>query len=237
MLITGMFMRRSRFQLSLFQKTLILSAALHLAMLVVFALFVPSRVVTYVQVPVEVVALPPPPDILGEKQVSPPEIPEPVVETREKVKVYLPDAPLTIISEIAGYEGGVAFRELTLGLGSEDIFPSDAGLPLPSPAVGMPSFPVAGDRLTLYGPAGERGLLHAPLPRYPDWAREQGLEAYIELKLWIDSAGRINEISVLKSSGNPALDRICLETVRHWIFESAEEEMTWAVLPLRFHLI
>lgn len=90
----------------------------------------------------------------------------------------------------------------------------------------------------LRGPGAERKVIFAPLPYYPDWAKERGVEAYVELKLWIDISGTVKEVSVVKSSGFPDLDRICVETVARWRFaEEREGKTTYAILPLRFRLI
>ena len=62
---------------------------------------------------------------------------------------------------------------------------------------------------------------HAPLPRYPTLAREQGLEGVVVLSVLVRHDGRVDEARVAVSSGTIVLDQAALAAVRTWLFAPA----------------
>jgi len=62
-----------------------------------------------------------------------------------------------------------------------------------------------------------------PPPRYPTLARRRGQEGVVRLRLSIDALGRVDAVTVLRTSGFPLLDRAALKAVRSWRFEPARE--------------
>ncbi|MFH1903559.1 MAG: energy transducer TonB [Candidatus Omnitrophota bacterium] len=222
--------------MNLFQKTLTFSFIGHAVILTVFALALPSRVMTFAQIPVELAPLPEPPPVLGQGRGRP--LTAAPVESvfRSLVGIYLPAARPTDTGP-AVLEPGVSPPVLS----AVNLLPSAAraraGLPLIVPEGNIGRGFSSESAFKLSGPGARRKLISAPLPYYPEWAKERGVEAYLELKMWIDSSGSVQDVSILKSSGHPDLDRICAETISRWRFDPEEGQPTWAVLPLRFHLI
>jgi protein TonB len=64
---------------------------------------------------------------------------------------------------------------------------------------------------------------HAPLPRYPTAAREQGLEGVVVLSVLIRQDGRVDDARVAISSGAIVLDQAALAAVRAWLFAPATQ--------------
>ncbi|MFA7327976.1 MAG: energy transducer TonB [Candidatus Ratteibacteria bacterium] len=222
--------------MNLFQKTLTISFIGHAVILTVFALALPSRVMIFTQIPVELASLPEAPPVLGQGRGRPLTTAPVQGVFRSLVGIYLPSARLAYTGP-AVLEPGVVPPTLS----SVSLLPSAAraraSLPLivPEGNVGRGFSSEAAFKLS--GPGAKRKLISAPLPYYPKWAKERGVEAYLELKMWIDSSGNVQDVSILKSSGYSDLDRICTETISRWRFDPEEGQPTWAILPLRFHLI
>jgi protein TonB len=62
---------------------------------------------------------------------------------------------------------------------------------------------------------------HAPPPRYPMLAREQGLEGVVVLSVLVRPDGRVEDARVASSSGADVLDAAALSAVRTWLFTPA----------------
>jgi protein TonB len=77
-------------------------------------------------------------------------------------------------------------------------------------------------------------------PPYPRKARRMGYEGIVMLKVLIDENGRVDDLTVLKSSGHTVLDRAALSAVRKWLFEPGTEggikKKMWVKIPVRFDL-
>ena len=222
--------------MNLLQKTLTFSFIGHVVIFTVFALALPSRVMTFTQIPVELAPLPEAPPVLGQGRGRPLTTAPTEGGFRSLVGIYLPSARANYTGPVV-LEPGIAPPILT----SVNLLPSAArprvSLPLivPEGNIGRGFSSEAAFKLS--GPGAKRKLISAPLPYYPKWAKERGVEAYLELKMWIDSSGSVQDVSILKSSGYPDLDRVCAETISRWRFDPEEGQPTWAILPLRFHLI
>jgi protein TonB len=56
----------------------------------------------------------------------------------------------------------------------------------------------------------------------------------------IDANGRVDDLTLLKSSGHSVLDRAALSAVRKWLFEPGTEggikKKMWVKIPVRFDL-
>jgi protein TonB len=63
-----------------------------------------------------------------------------------------------------------------------------------------------------------------PSPSYPQASRLRGEQGRVSLLVQVDMAGRVMGVSVLNSSGFPALDRAAEEAVRRWRFEPATQD-------------
>ena len=79
-----------------------------------------------------------------------------------------------------------------------------------------------------------------PAPAYPSKARRLGYEGVVMLKVLVDENGRVDDLTVLESSGYPILDRTALASVRKWLFEPGTEgdikKKMWVRVPVRFRL-
>ena len=64
---------------------------------------------------------------------------------------------------------------------------------------------------------------HAPVPRYPMAAREQGLEGVVVLSVLVRYDGRVDDARVAVSSGAIVLDQAALAAVRTWLFAPATQ--------------
>ena len=77
-------------------------------------------------------------------------------------------------------------------------------------------------------------------PPYPRKARRLGHEGTVMLKVLINEKGRVDDLTVLKSSGHTVLDRAALSAVRKWLFEPGTEggikKKMWVKIPVRFDL-
>jgi len=77
-------------------------------------------------------------------------------------------------------------------------------------------------------------------PPYPRKARRLGYEGIVMLKVLIDENGRVDDLTVLKSSGHTVLDRAASSAVRKWLFEPGTEggikKRMWVKIPVRFDL-
>ena len=58
------------------------------------------------------------------------------------------------------------------------------------------------------------GHLHNPKPPYPQRSIENGETGVVRLRVTVEANGKLSAVSLVKSSGYPALDRSALKTVR-----------------------
>ena len=77
-------------------------------------------------------------------------------------------------------------------------------------------------------------------PPYPQFARAQGWEGTVVLRIKINQAGAVDSVRTRKSSGFPSLDESAVQSVKTWRFEPAKDgEFPIPVtvdLPIRFDL-
>ena len=77
-------------------------------------------------------------------------------------------------------------------------------------------------------------------PPYPRKARRLGFEGIVMLKVLIDENGRVDHLTVIKSSGYDVLDRAALSAVKRWLFEPGTEDgikkKMWVKIPVHFQL-
>jgi len=62
---------------------------------------------------------------------------------------------------------------------------------------------------------------HSNVPHYPEAAREQGEEGWVNLGFMVSAAGTPYEIYVKDSSGNAVLERTALKAMESWTFQPA----------------
>jgi protein TonB len=61
-------------------------------------------------------------------------------------------------------------------------------------------------------------FLKNPAPRYPEYARMQGWEGVVSLRVVVKSDGAVGDVVVEQSSGYKVLDDSAVKTVRAWQF-------------------
>jgi len=80
----------------------------------------------------------------------------------------------------------------------------------------------------------------AERPPYPQFAREQGWEGTVVLRIQVNQTGTVDSVETRKSSGFSILDESALQSVKTWTFEPAKDgEIPIPVtvdLPIRFDL-
>ena len=74
-----------------------------------------------------------------------------------------------------------------------------------------------------------------PEPPYPRWARQQGLQGKLTLRVEVSPSGAISELQLKETSGHDLLDRHVLEWVRaHWSWQPANQRLY--LIPFVFEL-
>lgn len=81
-----------------------------------------------------------------------------------------------------------------------------------------------------------RPLPGNPQPRYPSLARRRGEEGRVLLRLTVNATGRVEAVSVARSSGYELLDQEAQRTVARWRFQSPPTERMVAQIPITFRL-
>jgi TonB family protein len=93
---------------------------------------------------------------------------------------------------------------------------------------------------TLLGPVADRKLLSFVQPRYPEWAKKEGVEAIVRLYFVVLEDGSLKEnIVVQKTSGYQDFDANAVDALKKWRFEplprgSAGEQ--WGEITFRYRL-
>jgi len=80
-------------------------------------------------------------------------------------------------------------------------------------------------------------LYQPPPPVYPEWARREGIQGKVVIKVWFDKDGFAVDAQVVRSSGNPGLDSVAKNYALKFrispITEDIEEE---GIVPVTFEL-
>lgn len=94
----------------------------------------------------------------------------------------------------------------------------------------------AGNPIRLARPRGD----YQTRPRYPESARQQGIEGVSLLRFEVQANGTVGEIHIERSAGYQDLDRAAVEAVKKWRFDPArrgnQPMAVWVTLPVRFEL-
>ena len=73
--------------------------------------------------------------------------------------------------------------------------------------------------LDITGPIASRGIKYRADPKYPDWARKQGVEGVVTVQIKVDSKGDVKDIFVVKTCGFKVLDQVVIDCMRSWKFD------------------
>lgn len=89
-------------------------------------------------------------------------------------------------------------------------------------------------------PQASANYLHNPAPDYPEASKDQEEEGKVLLRVLVNAAGRVDQLTLKKSSGYARLDQSALTTVKTWRFVPAHRgdvnEAAWVVIPISFNL-
>lgn len=73
-------------------------------------------------------------------------------------------------------------------------------------------------------------------PYYPMIARQKKWEGIVMLKLYVDKNGKINEITLAKSSGYKILDESAVKSVKEWKLINNYNKNIYIIVPIEFKL-
>jgi len=89
-------------------------------------------------------------------------------------------------------------------------------------------------------PRFDVAYLDNPKPAYPLSARRMQLEGTVRLRVFVNAAGRAEQVELQATSGSPVLDRSAMDAVRRWRFVPArrgeEAVPAWVIVPIVFTL-
>ena len=113
-----------------------------------------------------------------------------------------------------------------------------APVAVPPQATLTPEMPKAA--ATVEPPRFDLAYLNNPSPIYPPISRRLREEGRVVLRVLVNSAGLVDSIEVVDTSGYARLDETALAAVRRWRFvpaRSGENAVAgWAIVPIAFHL-
>lgn len=82
--------------------------------------------------------------------------------------------------------------------------------------------------------------IYNPKPKYPELAKQAGIEGTTVIKMLVDIDGTVREVKILKSSGNQMLDQAALVAAKQSKFTPAKQRdkfvRVWVSRPFRFLL-
>ena len=93
--------------------------------------------------------------------------------------------------------------------------------------------------IEIEGPLKDRKVAGADIPKFPDWAKKQGMmEAEVAIRFNVDAEGFVMPgMRVERTSGYGRLDRLCMDSLRNWTFVPAPGSgAQWGVITFRFIL-
>jgi protein TonB len=121
----------------------------------------------------------------------------------------------------------------------DELLPGEPGPPMPEG--------VAGGEGTEPAPAVETPvywklkLVDMRPPVYPPRCLRMGIEGRVRVRVLVGENGKVQEVTLDRSSGESALDESALEAVRTWRFEPARRNgvpvRAWAIVPVEFKLL
>ena len=215
--------------------SLVGSVGLHLAILALSQLFPASPVQTKDSAVIElIVTAPPEPEVIEETPESP-ELPAPADAPPEAVTAT---AVVTEVAEPTRVESQFRVEADTLQTrdsNESSVDVSDAlrsvGQPRPGSqgsggdALGRGAGRPSGGGSRQAANSGRRGprtvgCAYCPKPNYPESALADGVEGSPNVSIDTDANGNVIGVSLIRSSGNGALDQAVLQAVRGWRLET-----------------
>ncbi len=83
-------------------------------------------------------------------------------------------------------------------------------------------------------------LIKSINPRYPDLARQAGIEGTVLIEVLVNEEGKIEQARVIQSDVTPAMEKAALEAVKKFLFKPAKQRTVPVparmAIPIRFKL-
>ena len=123
----------------------------------------------------------------------------------------------------------------------DELLPGEPGPPSPEGVPGGEGEPGAANAGAETPVFWKMKPLETRAPIYPPRCLRMGIEGTVRVRVLVGEDGRVQEVTIGKSSGEAALDEAAMEAVRYWRFEAAKRNgvpvRAWAVVPIEFKLI
>jgi protein TonB len=75
-------------------------------------------------------------------------------------------------------------------------------------------------------------LIRSQTPRYPDLARQAGIEGTVLLSVLVDEDGKVSDVSVIQSDVTTAMEKAAEEAVKNFYFKPAKQR----TVPVKAHI-
>lgn len=95
------------------------------------------------------------------------------------------------------------------------------------------------DAFDLEGPLARRPLVKAPLPPYPDWAKEAGIEGDVTIRFSVLADGSVRPDILVKKTLDPRFDSVVVTTIKQWRFAplgAGKKGEQWGLITFHFRL-
>jgi len=123
----------------------------------------------------------------------------------------------------------------------DELLPGEPGPPSPEGVPGGEADPGAAGPVEQTPVFWKMKPVETRPPVYPPRCLRMGIEGTVRVRVLVGENGRVQEVTVGKSSGEAALDEAAMEAVRYWRFEPAKRDgvpvRAWAIVPIEFKLI
>lgn len=71
---------------------------------------------------------------------------------------------------------------------------------------------------TITGPLTGRQVIYQEKPEYPAILRAKGIESAVHLRFVVTAEGNVKDVSIVRTSGYPDMDRSAVRAIRKWSF-------------------
>jgi protein TonB len=121
----------------------------------------------------------------------------------------------------------------------DELLPGEPGPPMPEGVPGGEGAePAPVEETPVYW---KLKLVDMRPPVYPPRCLRMGIEGRVRVRVLVGENGKVQEVTLDRSSGESALDESALEAVRTWRFEPARRNgvpvRAWAIVPVEFKLL
>lgn len=175
-------------------------------------------------------------EITSLAQLAPPpslvNVPPPVAVQQPKVQPPSVGIPKPVPDEEAAQDVTIASQEELAHLDSPFMGTGDSLVISVPPEEYMP-------RPDEFVPFEEQPqVIQKTEPKYPELARTSGVTGVVFVMMLVDKSGKVRDVKIAKSSGNPLLDDSAVEAVRTWLFKPAIQNKQpincWTTVRIEF---